>query len=757
MPSVTNFSQYPIPPYTSTRSLEEGQSLSFKKSPTSYKPLMKAASLGTMALLGTAGICFVRKFFASNSAALSQAVRTELDTQHRLINARAIPTALPLVDQVTFPGTLFQVNHQFFTEVDGEFIQQKITQGPSWLSSQINPIVSSYNKSKNAYGIQIEGTTAYVSDYSGGLQIINVTSPNSPTLIGTYPLMAYQAQVVGNIAYVAGESSGLVIINITTPSSPTLIGSYPGDIRGVQIARNIAYLVDGSRGFMIIDVSTPSSPTLIGNYPSALPGFQVVDNIAYVSAGGALCILDLSTPSTPTLIGTFNTPGGTNGVQVVGSIAYVTDGTSLQIVNVSTPSTPIRIGSYKTPGNIASLQVKGTTAYLADSGSGLYILDIATPKKPTLLGFYDTPGNALGVHVVEATAYVADGSSGLQILRGLNRLTLLGTPSSSDRRNYIVNIVGTTAAGTTSTSFTLSVGGELPPVYQNPISLQNAMVDQSFNYVMPDNVFVDPNADVMTYEAQDLPQWLKFNAESRTFSGQPTPGDTNTYASRSTTLTIIAKDGRLDTKGQFTVTVTGESYLAKVIKIVGPTLSAIGMVYSGYKNRALFLNPIAKRKWKNNQMRVKMGENFMYALKTNVQDVCKIQAYVIDKGWLAKVYEKILTGKKRYVEFAFPLPNWMGYNTEVHVLHAIRKLEEKDFRDYQNIQIRVLGSGSVIQEVLNLEFESDAMILNNTQDFSARQEHIGLLMFPPTMTNEIEMEGIENTNLPDTNIETWVD
>ncbi len=62
------------------------------------------------------------------------------------------------------------------------------------------------------------------------------------------------------------------------------------------------------------------------------------------------------------------------------------------------------------------------------------------------------------------------------------------------------------------------------------------------------------------------------------------------------------------------------------------------------------------------------------------------------------------------------------------------------------MQIRVLGGGSVIKELLQVQLEGDAHTLDGGIDPLARQERIGLLLSPPGGTNFIEMDGIGGSN-----------
>ncbi|MDD1462571.1 cadherin domain-containing protein, partial [Dolichospermum sp. ST_sed2] len=188
-------------------------------------------------------------------------------------------------------------------------------------------------------------------DVYSGLQIINISNPSAPTLIGNYNTsgIAWDVQIVGNYAYVAvinyawrvDAFSGLQIINISNPSAPTLIGNYDTSsiTYDVEIVGSYAYVADGNSGLQIINISNPSAPTLIGNYDTSgrAEDVQVVGNYAYVADSvSGLQIIDISNPLTPTLKGNYDTSGLALGVQIVGNYAYVADENGgLKIIDVT--------------------------------------------------------------------------------------------------------------------------------------------------------------------------------------------------------------------------------------------------------------------------------------------------------------------------------------------------------------------------------------------------------------------------------------
>ena len=114
-----------------------------------------------------------------------------------------------------------------------------------------------------------DGNTAYVADALNGIQIINISTPASPSLIGNYNTTGAAAGVTlssdGNTVYVADGASGLQIIDISTPASPSLIGTFntTGNAGDLKLSNdgNTVYVADSNEGLRIIDVTAtyPSS------------------------------------------------------------------------------------------------------------------------------------------------------------------------------------------------------------------------------------------------------------------------------------------------------------------------------------------------------------------------------------------------------------------------------------------------------------------------------------------------------------------
>jgi hypothetical protein len=108
-----------------------------------------------------------------------------------------------------------------------------------------------------ARGVAVAGAYAYVADDEHGLQVIDITNPQNPQIVGSAdtPGHARAVAVVGTHAYVADDEHGLQVIDITAPQSPQLVGAVdtPGQAQDVAVSGTYAYVADG------YDPSTPRS------------------------------------------------------------------------------------------------------------------------------------------------------------------------------------------------------------------------------------------------------------------------------------------------------------------------------------------------------------------------------------------------------------------------------------------------------------------------------------------------------------------
>lgn len=264
------------------------------------------------------------------------------------------------------------------------------------ISDLTHPVqVGRYDTIAFATSVAVSGDYAFVAAAGGegdGLHVVDVSDPahlhrvgfNPQTDIGAYGDMV----VVDGTAYLADEW-GLEIVSVSNPFSPTLLGTIqlceyvgaPDTTGGVAVSGTLAYVASSWAGLEVVDVSNPVSPTLIGGYNSGESFSQdvaVSDSRVYVADGHGLRIVDVSDPYHPTGLGFYSTAGEAEGVAVSGTLAYVADGSrGVSIVDISHPTSPALAWDLNTPGYAQEVVVAGNRVFVADGPNGLLILEPA--------------------------------------------------------------------------------------------------------------------------------------------------------------------------------------------------------------------------------------------------------------------------------------------------------------------------------------------------------------------------------------------
>jgi hypothetical protein len=263
-----------------------------------------------------------------------------------------------------------------------------------------------------ALAVFVANGLAYVADDDYGLQIVDVSNPQSPQLRGRYdtPGQATAVRVVGNRAYVADKGGGLQIIDVSNPDSPQFIGKVGSYALGVEVVGDHAYVAAGRGGdgygyfrvFNITDPTFPQEAYLRLDYNTTAYGIAVSDQHAFVTDThtGALYVVDIQDPKHPLSLGmtTLNWP--TQGVFATSQYVYVANG-DLQVVDVCNPAAPTVVGSL-VGGAEYTLFVQNGHAYAG--GAGVVSLNVTDPLNPGFEFFVDTPDYVRGVFVSGAYA-----------------------------------------------------------------------------------------------------------------------------------------------------------------------------------------------------------------------------------------------------------------------------------------------------------------------------------------------------------------
>ncbi len=298
-----------------------------------------------------------------------------------------------------------------------------VTRITNWIASGSNWVLPIQEASidvtgtNNGIKVQVSGNYAYmVRDGGTNFLVVDVSTPASASVVGSLTLTGVPTNIAvsGNYAYVSNtdNSQELQIIDISNPLSPILMGSYnaPGSANatGVFAIGTTVYLVRASSSddeFSIIDASVASKPFILGSLDLGANANEVVvsGNYAYVASASntqELQVVSIATPSAPTLAGSFNLAGTVDAftVAISGNTVFLGQGAIFYTINVASPTSPASLGSVSTTSTINDIALNlggaGTYVFIATSDNSLefQVVDVATLATPTILGSVNTAG-----------------------------------------------------------------------------------------------------------------------------------------------------------------------------------------------------------------------------------------------------------------------------------------------------------------------------------------------------------------------------
>jgi prepilin-type N-terminal cleavage/methylation domain-containing protein len=256
-----------------------------------------------------------------------------LDSQVKLVRADGTVGALNKAGATTW-STTAQTDAQYGGSSD---LWSETSWSPAAINSSNFGVVlavtgsgPSANRIANVDSIQV--TVTYAKEF----YIFDIKNPTNPAYLGGLAMSAVgginavsvATSSTSNYAYVATNASSgvnqLQIINISNPNAPSVVSTYPlvsGSGMGQGVGTSMFYqdgyvyegLTTGAGGpeFNVIDVSNSLSPQWKGGYTIGTTVHTIVvkDGYAYLSTNDTsreLVILNVTNPASPTLVGTYN-------------------------------------------------------------------------------------------------------------------------------------------------------------------------------------------------------------------------------------------------------------------------------------------------------------------------------------------------------------------------------------------------------------------------------------------------------------------
>ena len=309
------------------------------------------------------------------------------------------------------------------------------------ISEVTNPIHISDFSLDGEYPVKVEisGNNAYLLGNYGGIDVLDISDPTNPSLIGEFeegpnPYSGYSAlDIQGTYAYTL--SGYLMIYDISNPSTPVLVSTYqPVDYPGLQDSITVdgnyayayAYSIYSEPAMKVFDISDSAHPMLLTKMPL---GFirvkQLITSggLLYIVAHDGLQIYDVSDPLAPQLLATYPSMEGVAAQPQGDTTAYL-DLLGFQTVDTSDPAHPERIGIHAWPQAYSV----GSGNYVAASGTNLFtvrntyssaflqVIDISTPRSPQVTNVLPIDSGIRGEMLISGSMLYVPTELGLQVV-----------------------------------------------------------------------------------------------------------------------------------------------------------------------------------------------------------------------------------------------------------------------------------------------------------------------------------------------------
>lgn len=284
---------------------------------------------------------------------------------------------------------------------------------------------------------------------AGNGHLVDLSNPQSPTLLGSISLPAMGTSVLNDGAYAyygTGMSVRLAIADISNPSNPVLSGNllFPqtgSGIFGMAKSQDTLFLAMGLAGFYSVNVANPTSAFVLDSLN--LAGGQTRDVVlsgshAFLAHYDGMKVMDITNAGAMTLITSVGS--GYNSAAIDGSIIFMgkTMG-GVDVYDIVAPTTPQLLYSIPNAGGTAwDLQCKDDHLYLSTDVGGLYIYQYNNLSAQLKAQFANSGnGQSFGVALQDSLILLTGLINGAAVLM-YDSLGNVGIQSYSDDRELLL-------------------------------------------------------------------------------------------------------------------------------------------------------------------------------------------------------------------------------------------------------------------------------------------------------------------------------
>ena len=240
-----------------------------------------------------------------------------------------------------------------------------------------------------------DGEYLYIALRFDGFHIYDISDPVNPVLVGTSSMDAYDIIVENDVAYMRSMGNVLTTMDVSHPQTPTVLGSIQtsGSLKNIVKFGDYILAAYDNYGFKAILVSDPVNPQGIPNYEPNwdINGVALNGDYAYITDDEVgLMVLDISDPADLIQAAILNTIGSAQSIDIANDYAFISNyQVGHYVVAINEPLDPRVEGEVDLEGFICFIDESTDRIYVSGNQRDLKIYDMSSATNPQLLGTYN--------------------------------------------------------------------------------------------------------------------------------------------------------------------------------------------------------------------------------------------------------------------------------------------------------------------------------------------------------------------------------
>jgi hypothetical protein len=237
----------------------------------------------------------------------------------------------------------------------------------------------------SANAIELRGDTAFLANGELGFEILNMSRPVNPVLLGRY--YRHQAisefKIVGKKAVLGLSENGAEIIDFSDVKDITLASRNNMDdfhVADIEILENYVYVLGEEDGTAIFSFNSPLKEFKKGRYiktifpEGASSQLEIRNKTGYLANGRKeLLVMDFALPEHPSAIKKLELEGNSNDLLIHNDYLYVATSKGIEVFLLQDKENPVYVGSfYDKKREYKKILIKGNYLYSSYKSSGLF-------------------------------------------------------------------------------------------------------------------------------------------------------------------------------------------------------------------------------------------------------------------------------------------------------------------------------------------------------------------------------------------------